>query len=176
MVNLRAWYLPLFALLITQAIYAQQANPASDSAPVPPAIAGAKRVFISNAGEDNPIVGMLPRSKLFSGGQDRCYSEFYRGIQALNRYELVPGPADAEVVFEINLTAWPVQELGRDAAVLRLNVLDPKTRIILWAFYERLPQRANLKRNEDKDLSDAIERIVSDLKSIIGPAPSMAKP
>jgi hypothetical protein len=162
--NLRRACLLAVTLFITQAMSAQQSKPAPEVAPVPSAIAAARKVFISNAGTDDP-------SELFSGGPARCYNEFYRQIQALNRYELVSSPTDADIILEIRLLAPTAYAMD---PVLRLRILDPKTRIVLWAFYGRA-QGANLKRTYDRNLDIAIEKIVSDLKSIAGTA-KLAKP
>lgn len=160
MARWRRLYLLSFALFITQATHAQQSTAVLDAAPVPPAIAAAKKVFISNAGEDNPT------PELFSGGVDRCYREFYHQIQALHRYELVSSPTDADIVLEINQTATPDYiDIRYGAAVLRLRILDPKTRTVLWAFYER-PKRASLKHNTDRNLGIAIQKLVSDLRAV----------
>ena len=57
----------------------QQALPVV-SAPVPPAIYSAKKVFISNAGADR---GLFPEP--FSGEPERAYNEFYADVQGLGR-------------------------------------------------------------------------------------------
>src|SRR5690242_9533668 len=70
----------------------------TNAAPIPSAIPAAQKVFISNAGEDNA-------GDLYSGAQDRCYNDFYRQVRALNRFEFVAAPADADIVLEISMTS-----------------------------------------------------------------------
>jgi hypothetical protein len=170
MTSLRRGHLLLFTLFLAQPMNAQQSKPALDTAPVPPAIAAAKKVFISNAGEDNLSGGF--GGELFAGGSNRCYDEFYQEVESLKRFEMVSSPAAADIVFEIRLT--PLEGRRSSSAVLRLRILDPKTRIVLWSFYERT-RSANLRRTLNKNLDIAIKQIVSDLKSVIE-APSKANP
>jgi hypothetical protein len=70
----------------------------------------AKKVFISNAGTNDP-------NKNFSVGPEHCYSEFYRRVQALNRCELISSPADAHLVLKNRTlrSAFPDEDdnLGR---------------------------------------------------------------
>jgi len=146
-----------FTLIVIQVIVAQQSRPGPNAVPIPAGIAMAKKVFISNAGTNDP-------NKNFSGGPERCYGEFYRQIQALNRYELVSSPADADLVLEIGLSGVPFPtRMTTSAGVASLRILDPKTHIVLWAFYEPVTQGL-LKTSPD--LETAVKRIVSDLKSL----------
>lgn len=145
-----------FTLIVIQVIVAQQNRPGPNAVPIPRGIAMAKKVFISYAGTNDP-------NRNFSGGPERCYNEFYRQIQVLNRYELVFSPADADLVLEIGLSGVPFPtRMTTSEGVAGLRILDPKTHIVLWAFYEPV-MRGLLKTN---DLEAAIKRIVSDLKSL----------
>jgi hypothetical protein len=155
----------LITLFITQFVDAQQSKSAPEAAHVPPAIEAAKKVFISNAGEDD-LSGVV-KDGLFAGGPDHFYDEFYQQIEALKRFEIVSNPGEADIVLEIQLT--PIEVRSLSSAVLRLRILDPKTGIVLWSFYERAGT-ANLKRTLDKNLGAAIERIVSDVKSVAVPS------
>ena len=150
----RTLHLLFVTLFIAQALIAQESQPSTESALVPPAIAAAKRVFISNAGADDDS------GKMFSTGPDHCYAEFYRQVQALKRYEIVSSPLEADLVLEINMTASPLRFA---TAVVRVRILDPKTHVVLWAFYER-PAAANLAHTYGKNLDKAITRLVSNLK------------
>lgn len=131
-------HLLFLTLFIAQVLIAQEPQPSTETAPIPPAIAVAKRVFISNAGADDDS------GKIFATGPDHCYAEFYRQVQALKRYEIVSTPLEADLVLEINMTYSPIPPPSirpRDN-VVRVRVLDPKTQVVLWAFYER-PAQAN---------------------------------
>ena len=61
-------------------------------APIPSAIAVARKVFISNAPGSS-----LPAS---FGGPDRTYNEFYSAIKGWGHYELVAAPSDADLILE----------------------------------------------------------------------------
>jgi hypothetical protein len=158
-------------LFVAQVVIAQGSKPVTDTALVPPAIAAAKKVFVSNAGADDDS------GKTFSTGPDHCYSEFFRQVQALNRYEIVSSPLEADLVFEVNMTFSPppVSSWGgsKSDALVRVRILDPKTQIVLWAFYRR-PVKANLQRT-GKNLDKAITQITADLKAVTE-TPSTVRP
>jgi len=159
--NPRTLHLLFVTLFIAQVLIAQESQPGTESAPVPPAIAAAKRVFISNAGADDDS------GKMFATGPDHCYAEFYRQVQALKRYEIVSSPVEADLVLEINMTYSPVPSPSfrtRDR-VIRVRICDPKTHVVLWGFYER-PEAANLARTYRNNVDKAITRLVSHLKSL----------
>ncbi len=77
-----------------------QELPLAGGAPVPPALLTAKKIFISNAGADS---GLFPHP--FSGNPGRAYNQFYATVQNWGRYECVTDPSDADLVFELRLTA-----------------------------------------------------------------------
>lgn len=153
-------------IIITLAIHAQASDPASPVAPVPPAIAAARKVFISNAGADN-----LSRI-VFSGAPNRCYNDFYRQVQALDRFEIVSNPAEADIVLEISLrfSEARVNNTIRQW-LLRLRILDPKTRIVLWSF-DASSEQGGVRATSDRNLDVAMNQIVSDLKALAGAPPS----
>lgn len=145
------------------------------SAPVPPQIMAAKSVFISNAGgTDNLRFG---GSGFYSGSPDRPYNEFYDAMKRWGRYQLVSSPAGADLIFEIRLmdrtveaTVMKGSSVGKtDDPQVRLVILDPKTHVVLWAFTEHA-QLAFLQGNRDRNLDQAIARLVDDLKNLAGPA------
>ena len=69
-------------------------------APIPPALLSATKVFISNAGADS---GLFPHP--FTGDPDRVYNQFYANVVSWGRYQLVATPAEADLIFEVQLTA-----------------------------------------------------------------------
>lgn len=162
MTAVRKFYFVAFIVALAHVALAQESQ-AATSVPIPSAITSAKRVFISNAGEDN-IDG-----DLYSGTQDRCYTDFYRQVQAWNRFELVSSPSDADIVFEINLTSVIAQtQVGGFGyeSIFRLRVVDPKTQVVLWAFYEHA-DAAVLKANRNRNFDTGLSRIVNDLKQLL---------
>lgn len=132
-------------------------------APVPAQIFSAKKVFISNASG----LGETP-----SGVADLTYNEFYAEIKNWGRYDIVSTPADSDLVFEIRFTS----EIGATNVVngtggsaqdflFRLSILDPKTRIVLWAFTEGVPQAANHAASRKK-FDDAMTALVNNVKKL----------
>jgi hypothetical protein len=161
-------------LLVSVVLRAQQpADP--PIAPVPAQILSAKKVFISNASG----LGETP-----AGVAALTYNGFYADIKDWGRYDIVLTPVDADLVFEIRFTS----EIGATNVVngtggsaqdflFRLSILDPKTRTVLWAFTESVPQAANRAASRKK-FDDAMTAIVNDVKKLTsqpaaakGPAP-----
>ncbi|HVN17360.1 MAG TPA: hypothetical protein VMU05_01260 [Dongiaceae bacterium] len=156
----------LFAVIVmatlSRGICTAQAKKA-ESAPIPTQIAAAKRVFIANAGGDDP--GIL--EPLFSGGADRSYSQFYAAIKAAGRYELVGSPGEADLLFEIGFRAPVAQTehwLTYDPQ-FRLEIRDPKTNALLWAFNEHM-EWAILQGNRNRNFDQASARIASDVLAL----------
>src|SRR5438445_7063479 len=52
-------------------------------APIPEQILAAKKVFVANAGGEDPSSD----DPLFSGGPDRAYNQFYAAMKTWGRYE-----------------------------------------------------------------------------------------
>lgn len=161
MTAVRNIYSMALVIVLAHLALAQETKPTAP--PLPSAIAAAKKVFISNAGEDN-IDG-----DLYSGTQDRCYTDFYHQVQALNRFELVSSPAEADLVLEVNMTSVIAQtQVGGFGyeSIFRLRLVDPKTQVVLWTFYEHA-DAAVLKANRNRNFDIALGKIVNDLKSLV---------
>jgi len=146
---------------------AQQA-PSAAPAPVPPVLLNAKKVFISNAGSDS---GLFPHP--FSGDPDRAYSQFYATVQSWGRYDLVPDPSLADVVFELQLTApnGPANANKQNGAsdplpMFRLTIFDRKTHYVLWALTESIDGAA-LQKTHDHNFDEALANLTQDLQTLI---------
>jgi hypothetical protein len=163
----------LLALLILGVSAAFAAAQDPPPAPIPSQITAGKKAFISNAtGESN-----LP-----PGVGDRTYNQFYASIKSLGRYELVSGPAEADLVFEIRYEIL----FGRVSVAfgdggsgeypqIRLSILEPKTRIILWAFSEPVVQVAK-KSTGMQNFQGAMDKLLGDIKTLAAaPAASVAR-
>jgi hypothetical protein len=140
-------------------------------APVPPQIAAAQKVFISNAGGES--FETVIDQTVFDGGPDRPYNEFYAAIKSWGRYEIVSSPADADLVLEIS---WVLTDTGLRLPVLgqlRLVVVDPKTHITLWSLTEYV-RGAILLGNRDKNFDQAMNTIVGRLKVLASPPAASA--
>ena len=83
------------------------------TAPVPPAILSAKKIFVANAGADS---GLFPHP--FGGNPDRAYNQFYAALKADGRWELVSSPREADLVLELRLTAHRTRTSRRAPPIL----------------------------------------------------------
>ena len=141
------------------------------AAPVPPALGTAKTVFISNAGADS---GLFPHP--FSGSADRVYNQFYAMVKSWGRFDLVSDPAQADLVFELQLHA-PNGPQNADKSkgasdplpMFRLTILDRKTHYVLWALTESIEQ-ANLQKTHDLNFDTALGLLGGDLKAVVSAA------
>ena len=79
----------MISLLPIQVIEAADTKPV-ELAPIPTQIATAKKVFIANAGGDDPGI----YEALFNRDVDRSYNLFYAAMKSAGRYELVGSPAE----------------------------------------------------------------------------------
>lgn len=159
------------ALLAGAAAKAQEISAAPEAAvplaPVPTPLLNAKKLFISNAGADS---GLFPHP--FSGDPDRPYNQFYAAIKSWGRYELVDDPANADVVFELHLTApngpqSPSKQNGASdpLPMFRLTILDRKTHYVLWALTESIGF-AFLQKTHDHNFDLALAAITDDLRRL----------
>ena len=152
-------------LLFTILAFGSDDTPA---APTPSQVATAKKVFISNAGQEiNPRAGRLGH---YTGGPDRAYNQFYAAVKSWGKYELVSAPSEADLVIEISFhqpIVWGklVDSGPADDSYFRLIVIDPKTRTALWGFTEHV-EWANLEGNRDKNFDQALQKIMKDLQGL----------
>ncbi len=140
---------------------------AAAPAPVPPQILAAHKVFVSNGGGESfeTVIGQT----VFNGGTDRPYNQFYAAMKDWGRYELVPSPADSDLVLEVS---WALSDTGLRLPVLgqlRLIVTDPKTHVVLWTFIQYV-RGAFLLGNRDKNFDQAMTTVVNHLKLLAAPA------
>lgn len=138
---------------------------------MPPQIAAAQKVFISNAGGSS--LDAILDETIFNGGPDRPYNQFYAAMKSWGRYELVSSPADADLVLEIS---WSLTDTGLRLPVLgqlRLVIIDPKTHITLWNITEYV-QGAMLLGNRDKNFDEAMTTVVNRLKILAVPTAATA--
>jgi hypothetical protein len=140
-------------------------------APIPVQILTAKKVFVANAGVDQPSYPF----PVFTGGPDRAYNTFYAALNTWGRYELVGAPADADLLFEIGLTVSPVarEPVFFADARFRLVIRDPKNNAALWALFEQA-EGAALQGNRDKNFDQALARLVTDVKKLTAPSTAPA--
>jgi|SRR5215470_18073940 len=152
---------------------AQQGKDAPQ-APLPSQIVNGKKVFIANAAPEGAF--------LYNGGPNRFYNQFYAAMKSWGRYELVGSPAQADLVFEISssnpfigeqIYAQPAARRALTDPQLRLTIIDPATRITLWAFIEHV-EPALLQGNRDKNFDLAFASLVNDVRNVAGAPPLAA--
>lgn len=170
---LRRLVLITFGLLgLASSTEAQKTKPVNP-APVPSQILAARKLFVSNAGGES--FETVIEQTVFNGGPDRPYNQFYGALKDWGRYDLTSSPADADLVLQIS---WNLADTGLRLPVLgqlRLNVIDPKTNIILWNLTEYV-RGAILLGNRDKNFDQAMATLVNRLKLLMVPAAGAPNP
>ena len=163
----------LGAVLVSAASMQAQQSTYTQPGPVPPAITSARTLFVSNAGADS---GLFPEP--FSGDPNRAYTEFYSGLKASGKYEIVGDPSEADLVLELQLTApngpskgSKVNGASDPVPMLRLVVYDRKTHYVLWAMTESIEIAFRQKTHDNFD--EAIAAIVADFEGISGKLPAV---
>jgi hypothetical protein len=149
-----------------------QAQQVPGRGPVPAPLLAGKSVFVSNAGADS---GLFPHP--FSGDTERPYDALYAALAADRTFPLKSSPAEADLVFEIQLVAPKGPAFGdnqgakvKGAAdplpMFRLVVYDRPTHYVLWTFTE-LVDIAYLQKTHDRNFDDGIAALVLDLKNLL---------
>jgi hypothetical protein len=136
-----------------------RAQQASDPAPapIPVQIMTAKKVFISNLGEESEYSSQ--KNGYVSGGRNRFYNMFYASMKSWGRYELVATPADADLVFELLFS------IKESQPQFKLTILDSKTHFALWAFTV-YAEPANREATWRKNVDQALMELVDDVKRL----------
>lgn len=163
----------LFVLvLFASPAFTQQMPAYSEAGPVPPAIASAKTIFVSNAGSDT---GLFPEP--FTGDDDRAYTEFYAALKATGDYTLVADPSQADLVLELRLVAPsgpsnPSKPNGAADPVpqFKLVVYDRQTHYVLWIFTRGI-EPALLQKTHDKNFDGALAMMLTQFLQTAGKMP-----
>ena len=124
------------------------------SAPTPAQVLAARKVFISNGGDDDWIIPHQLHAP------NLTYNQFYAGIKSWGKYELVSSPADADIVFEIR--SYDSREARLE---VHLSILDPKTRVTLWALTREV-EGASRTATARKNFEDCMNLLVGDVKKL----------
>ena len=103
-------------------------------------------------------------------------------MKSWGKYQLVSSPADAELVFEIRVTAALTEACGRtnwdfERALAagtpqfqtELTIRDARTHSLLWNIAEPV-HSANLKGTWRKNIAEANSALADDLKTLVTPA------
>lgn len=156
-------------LFFALAAFAQSPGGLPAPGPVPPALAAARTIFVSNAGADS---GLFPEP--FSGDTNRPYSQLYARLVAAHAFTLVPDPSSADLVLEIQLTAPAGPSRGSKQLgaadpmpMFRLVVYDRKTHYILWTETQSIDV-AYLQKTHDRNFDMALDALVTRFLQISG--------
>jgi hypothetical protein len=137
-----------------------KAQPSSDAAaPKPAQILTARTIFVSNASAQCP--------SFYCGSPDQPYNQFYASMKSWGRYELMASPAEADLIFEIRFFPGRPGELPQ----VRLVILDPKTRVVLWRFDETVTPAARQATGR-KNFQKAMSALVADIEKLVIPPSS----
>lgn len=162
------------ALSFAATVFAQM--PAYDQpGPIPPAIAAAKTIFVSNAGAD---AGLFPEP--FTGDPDRAYTEFYAALKTTGDFTLVADPAQADLILELRLFApyGPTNSNKQNGTadprpMFRLVIYDGKTHYILWTVTSSI-ELAFLQKTHDKNFDMALSSLLNQFLQRAGKPPAAA--
>lgn len=141
------------ALLMPSRLQAQQSS-ALPSAPVPPQVISAKKVFIINAEGTNDV-----RIAKYLGGPNGIYNQFYANVKKTGRFEPTSAPVEADVALQVTLSMY---DLIPGNARFKLSILDPKTNMLLWTISEPV-EGAVLTKTAQKNIARSLARLAQDL-------------
>jgi hypothetical protein len=145
-------------------------TPAGPHAPVPTTILSARKLFIANGGAD---AGLFPSP--FSGSTSHGYDQFYSAFRGMSQYDIVSNPSEADLVLEFQVQAplGPANANKQKGAAdplptVSVKIYDRPSHYVLWAFSEEVDV-ALLQKTHDRNLDDAIARLVQDFQSLTRP-------
>ena len=158
-----------FTLTMLQLSVSRAQTTPVPNAPIPTQIAAAKKVFIANAGGDQ----LTEDDPIFTGGPDRAYNQFYAAIKNWGRFNIVGSPAEADLLLEIRQEVQ-IGSLGGKAGgfatpLFRLEIRDPKTNALLWAFHIHFQFGAG-QANSDRNFDQVVNRLAMELRALVTPA------
>lgn len=159
-------HLGVLVVALLAALSAMAQKPAAQdppSAPLPSALAHAKVLFIGNAGDQENADCL------------RVYNDFYAGVTALKRFQLVRDPNKADLVLEMHYEVNLGQAVGsndsnRSVRQFRVMLIDPRSHTILWTLVERT-NYAIFQSNRNKNLDETVGALVHDFDLLVSPTP-----
>jgi len=171
---LTLWTVMLITLGLLRLCLGQQSG-AANIAPVPSQILTAKKVFVSNAGGEEP-----EPQQFFSPIADpnEAYNRFYAAVESSGRYVLAPTPSEADLILEIRFTgALGPGHPNIAFPTLRLRILDPKTHTLLWALSRRVgaAEGPHWKEKSLVNFQNGIAMLMADLTALASPQPAPGK-
>lgn len=143
-------------LLLMMPALRAQTNP---SPAVPPQIASARTVFLSNAGEEE------------KANSERIYKRLWTALSHAGQYKLVASPVSADLILETHYSKRPDRSGTNESGVvryvyfIRLDVLDRATHVTLWSVTEYLDLLSN-QFQFDPALDAATDALLADLRAL----------
>lgn len=176
-----------FSTAAARAQSPSQSTPSDSSAPIPPAIAAAQTIFLSNAGADSNLFPMSMSSGgtsdgPYSGDPARGYDEFYSLVAQSGRFKLVSDPSAADLVLELRLYSpagissyTKFSGPGTPPPMFRLVLRDRRSHYILWTLTQTV-EGALRQKTADGNFDYAVHGLAHQLLQIAGPAAAGSAP
>lgn len=162
----------LLILVIAIPALAVQSGKSTALDPALAQLVAAKKVFISNLGEDTIEWTFNP-----GWSDDRIdppYNYLYAAMQNWGLYQLVLVPADADLIFEVEYSdpvTYDYSTKPRNEPIphpqLTLTVRDPATHGVIKEFMEKF-NWAILPSNREKDFAQATVNLLNDMAQALG--------
>lgn len=161
---------------------AQSVGQSTASAPIPPALAAAKTIFLSNAGADSNLFPSswsgLINDGPYSGQPSRGYDEFYADLAKSGRFQFASSPSAADLVLELRLLSpggidsySKVGGPGTPPPMFRLVIRDRRSHYILWTLTQSV-RSAQLQKTADRNFDTAVHGLAQQFLQLAGPAPA----
>jgi hypothetical protein len=153
-------------------------------APLPSELLTAKKVFLSK--------GVGAAAFTVEGGFDLAFDAFYSDMKSWGRYVITDKPEDADLIMQVSYTAasggthvysstntYTNQTNVYSQQILDLNltlvVYDSHAKTELWST-SVAPGTARLKKNQEKEMIKAGEKLVTTLKQRMALSPPTPSP
>lgn len=153
----------LLAVVLMSAVGGAQEDAPAKAAPIPIQLSTAKKVFVSNATGTEPD---RSQGQNFIPGWsvDEPYNRFYAALSK-TRFEPVLSPAEADLIFEVRFAVHLPSEHPIDSPQLHLEIFDPKTHVLLWAFSTRAEMSGgpHWKEKRSRNFDQALAKLMQDL-------------
>jgi hypothetical protein len=142
-------------------------------------VTAAKKIFISNAGENRQFAHDIP------GGVNETYNEFYAAIKQWGYFQLVDSAAQADLIFQIQGTEQlpDVEHTGMGVEnkdytatlyppMLNLSIIDPATQTPLYEIVMRAGRGSNIPKGRIA-FTQSIGVLTDKIKALVAaPAPT----
>jgi hypothetical protein len=163
--------------------FAQKGKHPPPPAPPPPLaviakVTAAKKIFVSNAGEDPEFIHEIP------GGPNVTYDEFYAALKQWGYFQLVDSAAQADLIFQIKGAeiTEDTEHTGMGVkpddyattvypALLNLSILDPSQHLV-YKIVLPAGRAGNIPKGKIA-FAKSIEALTDKVKALVAaPAPT----